>query len=56
MRLHRIEKRCDEVLALWEAQHDISLDDLCIALAGVALSVANSTRHRFFARRGIIVK
>ena len=53
MRSHRIEEHRDEVLALWEARQDITLEELRVALAGVGLSVANSTLHRFFARHGI---
>ena len=56
MRSHRIEERRDEVLTLWEAQQDITLDELRVALAGIGLSVANSTLHRFFARHGITRK
>jgi transposase len=56
MRSHRIEERRGEVLALWEAQQDITLDELRVALAGIGLSVANSTLHRFFARHGITRK
>lgn len=51
MRSHRIEEHRNEVLALWEAQQDITLDELWVALAGIGLSVANSTLHRFFAPR-----
>ena len=56
MRSHRIEERRDEVLALWEARQDITLEELRVALAGIGLSVANSTLHRFFARHGITRK
>lgn len=53
MRSHRIEERRDEVLTLREAQQDITLDELRVALASIGFSVANSTLHRFFARHGI---
>jgi transposase len=56
MRSQRIEERRDEVLALWEANRDITLDELRVALAGIGLSVANSTLHRFFARHSITRK
>lgn len=56
MRSRRIEERRDEVLALWETRQDITLDELRVALAGIGLSVANSTLHRFFARHGITRK
>lgn len=32
-------------MALWEANRDITLDELRVALAGLGLSVANSTLH-----------
>jgi transposase len=56
MRSRRIEERREEVLALWEACQDITLDELRVALAGMGLSVANSTLHRFFVRHGITRK
>lgn len=56
MRSRRIEERRNEVLALWGAQQDITLDELRVALASIDLSVANSTLHRFFARHGITRK
>jgi transposase len=56
MRSRRIEERREEVLALWEADRDITLDELRVALAGIGLSVANSTLHRFFARHAITRK
>ncbi len=56
MRSRRIEERREEVLALWEADRDITLDELRVALAGIGLSVANSTLHRFFARYAITRK
>jgi hypothetical protein len=36
-----------------EARQDIALDEFRVAPAGIGLSVANSTLHRFFARPGI---
>lgn len=56
MRSRRIEGRREEVLALWEADRDITLDELRVTLAGIGLSVANSTLHRFFARQAITRK
>lgn len=52
----RVEARRDEILALWEACKDITLDELRVALAGTGLVVANATLHRFFARHGITRK
>jgi len=56
MRSRRVEECREEVLALWEARQDITLDELRVALTGIGLSVANSTLHRFFARHGITRK
>jgi transposase len=53
VRSHWIEERREEVLALWQARQDITLEELRVALAGVGLSVANWALHRFFARHGI---
>ena len=55
-RSRRIEERREEILALWEARKDITLDELRVELAGAGLVVANSTLHRFFVRRGITRK
>lgn len=55
-RSRRIEERREEILALWKAHKDITLDELRVELAGVALVVANSTLHRFFVRHGITRK
>jgi transposase len=56
MRSRRIEERREEILALWEARKDITLDELRLELTGMGLSVANSTLHRFFARHAITRK
>ena len=53
MRSHRVEERGDEILALWEARKDITLGKLRVELAGIGLSVANSTLHRFLVRHAI---
>lgn len=55
-RSRRIEDRRAEILALWEARKDITLDELRMELAGSGLVVAISTLHRFFARHGITRK
>lgn len=56
MRSRRVEERSADILALWEARKDISLEELRLALneAGLAISVAGL--HRFFARRGMTRK
>jgi len=56
MRSRRVEERRDEILALWDARKDITLDELRVELAGIGLSVANSTLHRFFVRHAITRK
>lgn len=55
-RSRRIEVRREEILALWEACKDITLDELRVTLAGTGLVVANATLHRFFVRHGITRK
>jgi transposase len=55
-RSRRIEDRRGEILALWEARKDVTLDELRMELAGSGLVVAISTLHRFFVRHGITRK
>lgn len=55
-RSRRVEERRQEILAIWEAHKDITLDELRGELAGIGLVVANATLHRFFARHGITRK
>ena len=52
----RIEEYRDEILAIWEARRDITLDELRLELAGIGLAVANATLHRFFVRHDITRK
>lgn len=57
MRSQRIEERASDILTVWEAQKDITLEGLRSALAdnlGPAVSVAGL--HHFFARRGMTRK
>lgn len=56
MRSRRVEERSADILALWEARKDISLDELRLALAGIGLIVSVSGLHRFFTRRGMTRK
>ena len=56
MRSRRVEERRGDILALWDARKDITLDELRVELAGIGLSVANSTLHRFFVRHAITRK
>ena len=56
MRSHRVEARRADVLALWEANRSISLEELCVllTLGGLTLSIAGL--YRFFKRHGIAQK
>ncbi len=44
MRSRRVEERSADILALWEARKDISLEELRIALAEVGLAIARPPR------------
>ena len=52
----RIEDRATDILALWEARKDISLEELRAGLAGIGLIVSVAGLHRFFVRRGMTRK
>ena len=52
----RIEEHREEILAIWGARKDITLDELRLELAGLGLVVANATLHRFFVRHNITRK
>ncbi|WP_156804368.1 IS630 family transposase, partial [Sphingomonas sp. ATCC 31555] len=56
MRSRRVEERAADILALWEARKDISLEELRRALAKKGLAVSVAGLHRFFARRGMTRK
>ena len=56
MRSRRVEARRADILALWEARKDISLEELRIALIEVGLHVSVAGLHRFFVRRGMTRK
>jgi transposase len=56
MRSRWVEERASDILALWEARKDISLDELRLALAEVGLIVSVAGLHRFFVRRGMTRK
>ena len=51
MRSRRVEERSTDILALWEARKDISLEELRQALAEIGLAISVAGLHRFFARR-----
>ena len=56
MRSRRVEERPADILAIWEARKDISLEELRLALIEVGLHVSVAGLHRFFVRRGITRK
>jgi transposase len=56
MRSRRIEARRDDILGIWDARKDITLDELRDALADIGLTVSRVSLHRFFVRRGITRK
>lgn len=56
MRSRRVEERAADILAIWEARKDISLEELRLALVGIGLAVSVAGLHRFFARRGMTRK
>ena len=56
MRSRRVEERRTEILAVWEARKDISLEELRLALIELGLHVSVAGLHRFFVRRGMTRK
>ena len=56
MRSHRVEERAADILAIWEARKDISLEELRAGLAEIGLAVSVAGLHRFFVRRGMTRK
>ena len=56
MRSRRVEERQADILAIWEARKDISLEELRLALIEVGLHVSVAGLYRFFVRRGMTRK
>ena len=56
MRFRWLGERAANVLAIWEARKDISLEGLRADLAEVGLTVSIASLHRFFVRRGMTRK
>ena len=56
MRSRRVEERGDDILALWTARKDITLEELRAGLAEIGLTVSVAGLHRFFVRRGMTRK
>lgn len=56
MRSRHVEARREDILALWEARKDISLEELRAGLIEIGLTVSVAGLHSFFARRGMTRK
>ena len=56
MRSRRVEERRAEIVAVWEARKDISLEELRLALVELDLHVSVAGLHRFFVRHGVTRK
>jgi transposase len=56
MHSRRVEDRALDILAVWEAQKDIKLVNLRLALAEMGLAVSVAGLHRFFVRRSMTRK
>ena len=56
MRSRRVDERRADILAVWEARKDISLEELRLALIEVGLHVSVAGLHRFFVRHGMTRK
>lgn len=56
MRSRRVEERRADILGLWEARQDITLEELRLALAEVGLNVSTAGLHRFFVRHAMTRK
>jgi transposase len=56
MRSRRAEERAEDILAVWEARKDISLEELRLALIEMGLTISVAGLHRFFVRRGMTRK
>jgi transposase len=56
MRSHRVEKRASDILAFWEANRDITLEELRAELSKISLEVSIAGLDRFFKRHGMTRK
>ena len=56
MRSRRVEERGEDILALWEARKDITLEELRAGMAKIGFPVSVAGLHRFFVRRGMTRK
>ena len=56
LRSRRVEERSDDILALWTARKDITLEELRASLVEMGLTVSVAGFHRFFVRLGMTRK
>lgn len=56
MRSHHVEARASDILELWEANRDITLEELRAGLSKIGLVVSIASLHRFFKRHGMTRK
>jgi transposase len=56
MRSRRVEERRADILAIWQANRDITLDELRLAVVDIGLTVSIAGLHRFFKRHGMTRK
>lgn len=56
MRSRRMEERAADILDIWAARRDITLEELRLALAEKGMIVSVAGLHRFFVRRGLTRK
>jgi hypothetical protein len=56
MRSRRVNECAADMLGLWKARKDGSLEELRLALIELGLTVSVTGLHRFFVRRGMTRK
>ena len=56
MHSRRVEEHAADILAIWEARKDISLEELRSGLTEIGLIVSVAGPHRFFVCRGMTRK
>ena len=56
MRSHRVEKRASDILALCEANRDITLEELRTELSKAGFGISIAGLNRFFKRHGMTQK
>ena len=56
MRSRQVEERAADILTVWEARKDISLEELRQMLGEIGLAISVAGLQRFFVRRGMTRK